>query len=337
VGTVLATIQESSAAGAPPHAVVQATEVAAMPSTAETPFVRQAAARPVVGVRMAVTPSARRRARELGVDPALVHGTGSAGAITLEDIERAAAAKVATPVALAAPGKAVTSARGEAADRAAKLRQTIAAAMTRSKREIPHYYLATTIDIQRALTWLAEQNERRPIADRLLHGVLVLKAVALALRKMPELNGTWENDRFVPGPGIHLGVAVALRQGGLIAPALHNADAQSIDELMSNFRDLVNRARAGSLRSSELSDATITVTSLGEQGVETVYGVIYPPQTAIVGVGKVVTRPWVVDGQVVARPLVQATLSADHRVTDGHKGALFLAELDRLLQEPEKL
>jgi pyruvate dehydrogenase E2 component (dihydrolipoamide acetyltransferase) len=171
----------------------------------------------------------------------------------------------------------------------------------------------------------------------LLYGVLVLKAVALALRKVPELNGTWENDLFVPGPGIHLGVVVALRQGGLIAPALHNADTQNLEELMRKFRDLVNRARAGSLRSSELSDATITVTSLGEQGVETVFGVIYPPQTAIVGIGKAVTRPWVVEQQVLARPVIQATLSADHRVTDGHKGALFLAELDRLLQEPEKL
>jgi pyruvate dehydrogenase E2 component (dihydrolipoamide acetyltransferase) len=159
----------------------------------------------------------------------------------------------------------------------------------------------------------------------------------LALRKVPELNGTRENDRFVPGSGIHLGVAVALRQGGLIAPALHNADTQNLEELMRKFRDLVNRARAGSLRSSELSDATITVTSLGEQGVETVFGVIYPPQTAIVGIGKAVTRPWVVEQQVLARPVIQATLSADHRVTDGHKGALFLAELDRLLQEPEKL
>jgi pyruvate dehydrogenase E2 component (dihydrolipoamide acetyltransferase) len=106
---------------------------------------------------------------------------------------------------------------------------------------------------------------------------------------------------------------------------------------MREFRDLVQRARAGGLRSSELSDPTITVTSLGEQGVESVFGIIYPPQVAIVGFGRVVTRPWVVEGAVVPRPVVTATLSADHRVTDGHRGGLFLAAVERLLQDPERL
>jgi pyruvate dehydrogenase E2 component (dihydrolipoamide acetyltransferase) len=132
-------------------------------------------------------------------------------------------------------------------------------------------------------------------------------------------------------------VAISLRQGGLVAPALHDTDRLPLGKLMQKFRDLVNRARAGSLRSSELSDPTITVTSLGEQGVEMVFPIIYPPQVAIVGFGKVVQRPWVVDGQVVARPVITATLSADHRVSDGHRGGLFLAAVDRLLQEPSKL
>ena len=113
---------------------------------------------------------------------------------------------------------------------------------------------------------------------------------------MPELNAVWDGERVVPSPAIHVGVAISLRQGGLIAPALHDTDRQSLGELMAKFRDLVSRARAGSLRGSELSDPTITVTSLGEQGVETVFPIIYPPQVAIVGFGKVVERPWVVDG-----------------------------------------
>jgi pyruvate dehydrogenase E2 component (dihydrolipoamide acetyltransferase) len=218
-----------------------------------------------------------------------------------------------------------------------RLRQTIAAAMSRSKREIPHYYLSTTIDLHRAMTWLAEENRKRPVTDRLLYGVLLLKAVALALRELPELNAVWADGQVVTSQAIHVGVAISLRQGGLVAPALHDTDRQSLGDLMGQFRDLVNRARAGSLRSSELSDPTITVTSLGEQGVETVFPIIYPPQVAIVGFGKVVERPWVVDGQVVARPVVTATLSADHRVSDGHRGGLFLAAVDRLLQEPGKL
>jgi pyruvate dehydrogenase E2 component (dihydrolipoamide acetyltransferase) len=209
--------------------------------------------------------------------------------------------------------------------------------MSRSKREIPHYYLSTTIDLHRATNWLMEENRKRPVTDRLLNGVLLLKAVALALREVPELNSVWADDRVVTSPAIHVGVAIALRQGGLVAPALHNTDHQTLDELMRNLRELVNRARAGSLRSSELADPTITVTSLGEQGVEAVFGIIYPPQVALVGFGKVVERPWAVDGQVVSRPVVTATLSADHRVSDGHRGGLFLAAVDRLLQEPSKL
>jgi len=217
------------------------------------------------------------------------------------------------------------------------MRQSIAAAMSRSKREIPHYYLSTTIDLQPALNWLAEENLKRPITDRLLYGVLLLKATALALREVPELNSVWDADHVVQKPGIHIGVAIALRQGGLVAPAIHDTDQKNLGELMQQFRDLVQRARSGRLRSSEFTDPTITVTSLGEQGVETVFGVIYPPQTAIVGFGKVVERPWSVRGGLMSRQVITATLSADHRASDGHRGGLFLAAVDRLLQEPEKL
>jgi pyruvate dehydrogenase E2 component (dihydrolipoamide acetyltransferase) len=122
-----------------------------------------------------------------------------------------------------------------------------------------------------------------------------------------------------------------------VAPAIHDTDRQSLGDLMRSFGDLVRRARAGGLRSSELSDPTITVTSLGEQGVESVFGIIYPPQVAIVGFGKLVERPWSVEGQVVSRSVITATLSADHRVSDGHRGGLFLAAVDRLLQEPARL
>jgi pyruvate dehydrogenase E2 component (dihydrolipoamide acetyltransferase) len=140
-----------------------------------------------------------------------------------------------------------------------------------------------------------------------------------------------------PSPAVHLGVAISLRDGGLVAPALHDADRLALDELMRRLRDLVRRARAGSLRSSELSDPTITVTNLGEQGTDTVFGIIYPPQVAIVGFGRVIERPWSVGGQIVSRPVVTASLSADHRVTDGHRGARFLAAVERLLQEPARL
>ena len=292
--------------------------------------------------RLRISPAARKLAGELGVDPAFVQGTGPGGAITLDDIERAKGQrigargeKISTPLA---PGLSPQAQAAEAAgDRQARMRQTIAAAMARSKREIPHYYLSTTIDLGRAMSWLKEENLKRPVTDRLLYGVLLIKAVALALRQVPELNALWKENAAIQSPAIHVGVAVSLRQGGLVAPAIHDTDKRSLGELMSSFQDVVKRARAGTLRSSELSDPTITVTSMGEQGVETVFGVIYPPQVALVGFGKVVERPWVIEGQVVSRPVLTASLSADHRVTDGHRGGVFLSTVDRLLQEPGQL
>ncbi len=324
-GTVLAIIREEAGA---PLSVAPSTPVEPVPAAA--PAERPAPAPPgaiaEVPGRPRISPLARKVAVELGVDPASVRGTGPGGAVTREDIERAAAARLKPPARPVEP-----------ADRQARMRQLIGAAMARSKREIPHYYLGTTIDMSRAMTWLAEENLKRPVTERLLAGALLMKATALALREVPELNAVWRGTEAAPSSAIHIGVAISLRGGGLVAPALHDADRRSLGDLMTGLRDLVRRARSGGLRSSELSDPTITVTSLGEQGVETVFGIIYPPQVAIVGFGKVVERPWVVEGRIVARPVLAATLSADHRVSDGHRGGLFLAAVDRLLQEPGRL
>jgi pyruvate dehydrogenase E2 component (dihydrolipoamide acetyltransferase) len=338
VGTPLARLRPSGVPALPTTAAAPA----AVPRAESAGFVAAATAPLPLSIspqemdRLRISPTARQRARELNVDPRGIRGTGRGGAITREDIELAAGAGAA---GAPAPADASVPAPrpAEAADRALRMRQAIAAAMARANREIPHYYLSTNIDMQRALDWLAVQNEQRPVASRLLYGVLLLKAAALALREIPELNAFWQDNRLVPQTSIHLGVAIALRGGGLIAPALHDADRKSPGELMQELRDLVARVRTGGLRSSELADPTITVTSLGEQGVEAVYGVIYPPQVALVGFGKVALRPWCVGGQVVARPLVTATLAGDHRATDGHRGGVYLAAVERLLQEPEKL
>jgi pyruvate dehydrogenase E2 component (dihydrolipoyllysine-residue acetyltransferase) len=209
--------------------------------------------------------------------------------------------------------------------------------MARSKREIPHYYVGTQIDVSSALAWLQDANARRPVSERILPAAMLLRAVALTARAVPELNGFWTDGGFLPGQGIHLGVAVSLREGGLVAPAIHDADCLGLGELMASLRDLVQRARAGRLRSSEMSDPTITVTNLGDQGVEVVHGVIYPPQVALVGLGRIVERPWAEGGMIGARPVLTATLAADHRATDGHVGARFLATLDRQLHHPEEL
>lgn len=323
VGTVLAIIREE---GKPLEAAPSAAPsvVLPKPSVAPSPTEPVATAGRAEALRLRISPAAKKLAAGLGVDPLAVAGTGPAGRITREDIERAARAGTAQP-------------RQPEIDRQSRMRQAIASTMARSKKEIPHYYLSTTIDMNRAMQWLADENIKRSVENRLLYGVLLIKAVALALREVPELNSTWTDGRPTLISDINVGVAISLREGGLVAPCLHNTDRQTIDELMKNFLDLVKRARAGALRSSEISDPTITVTSLGEQGVETVFGVIYPPQVALVGFGKVIERPWSVEGQVVSRPTVTATLSGDHRVSDGHRGALFLSAVDRLLQDPGKL
>ena len=209
--------------------------------------------------------------------------------------------------------------------------------MARSKREIPHYYLGADVDFSRSRAWLDETNAERAVGERLLPAALQLKAVALASRESPEFNGFWVDDRFVGSDHVHVGVAISLRGGGLIAPALHDADAKSLDELMSDLRDLVTRARSGRLRSSEMSDPTITVTNLGDQGVQSVFGVIYPPQVALVGFGRVIERPWAENGMVGARPTVTLTLAADHRASDGARGARFLNRVGQLLQDPGSL
>jgi pyruvate dehydrogenase E2 component (dihydrolipoamide acetyltransferase) len=223
------------------------------------------------------------------------------------------------------------------ADYQAGMRRAIAAAMSRSNREIPHYYLETGIDMSATLRWLEGENLKRSIKDRILPAVLLLKGVARALGDVPELNGFWLDGRHQVQEAVHIGFAIALRQGGLIAPAIHNVDLLGLDALMAAVRDLITRTRAGRLRSSEMTDATITVTNLGDLGVNTVYGVIYPPQVALVGFGRIAERPWAENGMLGVRRVVTATLAADHRATDGHRGSLFLASLNRHLQGPEKL
>ncbi|MEX2288162.1 MAG: dihydrolipoamide acetyltransferase family protein [Planctomycetaceae bacterium] len=336
VGTVLARIRED--AGQPSAETANVTDVAKAPKPQTGPITPTVSARPPEEAdRIRMSPAARRLAHDLHVDPADVRGTGPSGAITREDVLAAADAAKRRQAPIA-PTSIATKPRETAAEvRLRRMRQTIASAMSRSKREIPHYYLATTVDLHRATGWLTETNSARPVTDRLLMGVLFLKATALALKEVPELNSVWEGEHVALRTDIHVGVAISLRQGGLVAPAIHDTDRLSLDQLMGRLRDLTNRARSGGLRSSELSDSTITVTSMGERGVETVFGIIYPPQVALVGFGKLVERPWSIDGALISRPVVTVTLSADHRVSDGHRGGLFLNAIDRLLQEPEKL
>lgn len=313
VGAVLAHIDGAGAAApAPVRAVVAAAAPPPRaPAAPQPPAARESPA------RLRVSPAARQRAAALRIDLAGLRGTGVDGAICLADL----------------PPPGVAARRGSF-DPAA-MRRAIAAAMGRSKREIPHYYLSQTIDMTGLLARVGALNRDRAPPDRLLPAALILHAIARAVAETPELNGFWEDGAFRVGDGAHVGWAVALRGGGLVAPAIRHADRLSPDALMGVLRDIVARARGGGLRSSELTDATITVTSLGDRGAESVLPIIYPPQVAILGIGRVVERPWVVDGAVVARHVATLTLAGDHRASDGHRGGLLLARIESRLQQTE--
>ena len=289
--------------------------------------------------RVRAAPRARRLAAELGVDLSALAGTGPNGAVTVQDVHRAAetrevaAAPPPEPPAPAQPAGPETPAAG----RTAALRRAIGSLMSRSKQTIPHYYLSATLDLRAAMDWMQHVNAQRPVAARLVPSALLLKAGALAARDVPEVNGFYVDDEFRPSPSVHLGVAVALRQGGLVAPALHDADTLTVDELMAQLRDLVGRARAGRLQRAEMADPTLTVTNLGDLGVDSVFGVIYPPQVALLGLGRVQEQPWAENGMLGVRHAVTATLSADHRVSDGLRGGRYLARIGELLQTPAEL
>lgn len=309
--------QEALATTSPAAAPIAPHLIAAPTPTAPTS--------PMIG-RARASPAARRLARRRNVELAAIAGSGPGGAIILRDVQHQLAS-VSAPIGR----KAVKGLDLDA------MRVAIAAAMARSKREIPHYYLGHQVDLTACEAWLARTNALRPPDKRLLMGALAVKAVALAIRRFPAFNGFYRDGKFEATPAVHIGTAIAIRGGGLAAPAIHDADRLSCDELMARMRDLIQRMRSGRIRSSEMADSTITVSSLGERGVEALYGVIYPPQVAIVGFGKVVSRPWIVDDAVAPRSIVMITLAGDHRVSDGHGGALFLTEIGKLLQEPDKL
>ncbi|MFE9171736.1 dihydrolipoamide acetyltransferase family protein [Streptomyces kebangsaanensis] len=294
------------------------------------------------GRRPRATPYARRLAAELRVDLGTVRGTGRDGAVRGTDVRKAAhlrAGPAPAAAETAAPARAPLPVPGRAgaAEPAAAMRRAIGDLMSRANREIPHYYLATTIDMSAALAWLRARNRELPVGERMLPAALLLKAVATAAVEVPGLNGFWQDGDFVPGRGVHLGFVVSLRNGGLAAPVVRDADSLAPARLMTRLKDLVERARRGRLRGTEITGGTLTVSSLGDQGVEAVYGVIYPPQVALVGFGAVLERPWADHGMIGVRPVVTATLSADHRASDGAVGARFLNAVDRLLQKPENL
>jgi pyruvate dehydrogenase E2 component (dihydrolipoamide acetyltransferase) len=300
--------------------------------------------------RIKATPLARALAEENSIDLTTITGTGEEGVITRHDVElaiegRKTAAPTPPPLA-ATPITPPVEPSAQASPEAPKskpssvdssaIRKAVAAAMSKSNREIPHYYLEATIDMSKALQWLAAFNKNQSPKNRLLSAVLLIKAVAKALEQVPELNATWE-DGLVLKKDIHVGFVVSIKEGGIIVPAIHHANQKSLPEIMTTLNDLIPRARQLRLRSSELADSTITLTNLGDNASDKVFGVIYPPQVAIVGFGSVREQPFAENGMLGIRPIIHVTLAGDHRASDGLSGSRFLTIIKNLLQNPETL
>ena len=275
--------------------------------------------------RIKISPLARRMAEDSGIQMGDLTGTGEGGAITREDVELAISAQTSKAEKPKSP-----------VDQSLGIRLAVAAAMAKSNREIPHYYLESRIDMRNALAWLSEMNVKRSPKDRLLPVVLYIKAAALALKQCPELNAEWK-DGLILKKEINIGFVVSLKAGGIIVPAIHNADQKSLDQLMADLNDLIPRARNLKLRSSELSDSTFTLTSIGESGADTLYGIIYPPQTGLIGIGRISEQPWAENGMLDVRSCVSVTLAADHRASDGLSGSRFLSAFNQFLQKPETI
>ena len=280
--------------------------------------------------RARVSPLARRLAADEGVDLALVTGTGAEGSIRADDVRRTGRH---TPVEVRTPATSVAPPPPPVGD----MRRSIAALMTVSNQQIPHYHLSLTVDLWRSVQWMKERNRELEMAERLVPAALLLAATARAARAVPELNGHWIDGAFRPADRVDLGLILSLRSGGLLVPAISGADGLTVEEMMAHIKVLTRRARSGRLRGSDLVPPSITVSNLGDQGVDSVFGVIYPPQVALVGFGAVADRPWSVDGLLGVRPLVTVTLAGDHRATDGATGSRLLKTIDRLLQAPEEL
>jgi pyruvate dehydrogenase E2 component (dihydrolipoamide acetyltransferase) len=209
--------------------------------------------------------------------------------------------------------------------------------MLQSKQQQPHYYLTLDVAMDRAMQFRAELNSVLPDTERVTVNDLIVKACAISLERHPKFTATFSDDGLVyPGEGINIDIGIALDEG-LIAPSLLGCDGKTVAAIARDSKGLIERAREGKLRADEYGQGCFTITNLGSYGVESLIGIINPPQAAILGVGSALQKPVVEDGEVVVRTVMKLALSADHRVTDGAEGARFIKEIQGILEAPAQL
>jgi len=288
------------------------------------------------------SPLARRMAKESGVDLKLLTGSGPGGRVVRRDLETAAARPAATvsasaPVApVPPPPSPVSVSRTDASYEdvpLTQIRKTIAKRLAASLGPVPHYFLTTEVDMERAAE--AREALNRDLGDegRISFNDIVVKAAALALTRYRACNAWFQDDHIRYWNEVHVGVAVAV-EDGLITPVIRHADRKSLREIGREAHDLAQRARNRRLRPEEYTGSTFSVSNLGMFDIDQFTAVINPPEAAILAVGSVTQKPVVADGTIVARRRVRLTLSCDHRVIDGATGAVFLKTLKQMLENP---
>lgn len=274
------------------------------------------------GGRVKASPVARRIASERGIDLAAVHGSGPGGRVLKQDVEGA----VATPAAaIAGPG-------GFEDVPLTQMRKTVARRLAQSTGPVPHFFLTTEIDMERAAEARAALNGLDE-GPRLSYNDIVLKVIAAALVQHRACNAWWQGDHIRYFNEVHLGIAVAVKDG-LIAPVLRNAHLKTLRQIAVEVRELAGRARERRLQPDEYTGSTFTVSNLGMFGIEQFTGVINPPEAGLVAVGSIVEKPVAQDGRVVVRKRMRLTMSCDHRVIDGATGAQYLQTVRRMLENP---
>ncbi len=343
----------------PPSPPLQGDVPSPPPSPSPSPFTLPPSPSPSPS-RVRASPLARRLAEEMRIDLARLQGTGPGGRITRDDVLAAAPSPAAPrPSLVPSPESPVphpSDQRPETRDPAlSPMRQAIGRRMAQAKREIPHFYVSMDVDMGAAMALREQINAQlttyvpspspspapstlhpAPSQDRVSVNDLLLKACAMALTHHPQINAAWIEDRFQPNAGVTIGLAVALDEG-LIAPGIPDADHKTLVELARASRDLVERARGGVLKPQEYAGVTFSVSNLGMYGVDSFIAIVTPPQAAVLSVGRVLPRPVVRDGQIAVAQMMNMTVAADHRITDGAQVALFMGEVRDLLEHPLRL
>lgn len=272
--------------------------------------------------RLKISPAARKLAAQSHIDLTAVKGSGPEGEIELKDVESLVSQKAQAP-------SEHTS--------IVNIREAISKAMSRSKREIPHYYLKTRVSIDALMEWIDYKNKRLPSDARLMVPSVLLKGIIQAIKKFPMMNGYYANGTFEVKDSINLGIAVSLKNGGVLVPAIMGTEEMTLEKLNTSFQELLIRTRKSELKNRELTEGTITVTNVGDLGSHEVFGIIFPPQVALIGLGRIRKSAIEDDGVVKAGFIIDVTLSADHRVTDGLSGSRFLAEIEKIFLNPRML